>query len=264
MGCGTKIFLEGKMTTSTESANDQKSRSLWFHLIGIIDRPVSTFEAVTKQRKWTNWTLPLIIVLITMTVVIVAQAPYTAEFAREQAETQLATMPEAQAEQARSVMETTTSVPFMIGMGLLFGYVAIIVGMVVESAFYYFGSVVMGGDDTNFGAVFTMNSWSRLPLAIGYLVQLGIILVTQNMITTPGLSYFVAGDDLMENAGNPIYVLLANIDLFWLWHLVLAILGLAVVTRMSRGKSTVLVILYAILALGISVGWAMLSVSMAG
>ena len=68
----------------------------------------------------------------------------------------------------------------------------------------------------------------------------------------------------MENAKNPVYVLLANIDLFWLWHLVLAMLGLAVVARMSRGKSAVLVILYAILALGISVGWAILSVSMAG
>lgn len=252
------------MTTSTKSVNNQEYRSLWFHLIGIIDRPVSTFEAVTKQRKWTSWALPLAIVLIALTLFTVAQSPYTAEFAREQAEAQLVTLPEAQAEQARSVMEITTSIPFLIAMGLLFGYLAIIVGMLIETAFYYFGSIVMGGDDTNFGAVFTMNSWSRLPMAIGYLVQLGIILVTQSMLTTPGLSYFVAGDDLMENAKNPAYVLLANIDLFWLWHLVLAVLGLAVVTRMSRGKSAVLVILYAILALGISVGWAMLSVSMAG
>lgn len=252
------------MTTSTESVNNQEERSLWFHLIGIIDRPVSTFEAVTTRRKWVNWALPLAIVLIALTLVTVAQAPYTAEFAREQAETQLATLSEAQAEQARSVMETTTSVPFMIAMGLIFGYLAIAVGMLIESAFYYFGSIITGGNDTNFGAVFTMNSWARLPMAIGYLVQLGIILITQSMITTPGLSFFVAGDDLMENAQNPIYVLLANLDLFWLWHLVLAVLGLAVVARMSRGKSTILVILYAVLSLGISVGWAMLSVSMAG
>lgn len=252
------------MTTSTETASNQEDRSLWFHLIGIIDRPVSTFEAVTKRRKWTTWALPLAMVLIALTLVTVAQAPYTAEFAREQAEAQLATLPEAQAEQARSITDVTTSIPFMIAMGLLFGYVAIVVGVLIETAFYYFGSIIMGGNDTNFGSVFSMNSWSRLPMAIGYLVQLGIILVTRSMITAPGLSYFVAGDDLMENAKNPVYVLLANVDLFWLWHLILAILGVAVVARMSRGKSTVLVILYAVLALGISVGWAILSVSMAG
>jgi hypothetical protein len=252
------------MTTPSETVNNQADRSLWFHLIGIIDRPVATFEAVTKRRKWTIWALPLAIVLIALTLVTVAQAPYTAEFAREQAETQLATLSEAQAEQARSVMETTTSVPFMIAMGLLFGYLAIIVGLLIETAFYYFGSIIMGGNDTNFGSVFSMNSWSRLPMAIGYVVQLGIVLVTQDMITTPGLSFFVAGEDLIENAQNPVYVLLANIDLFWLWHLILAVLGVAVVARMSRGKSAVLVVLYAVLALGISVGWAMLSVSMAG
>jgi hypothetical protein len=264
MGCGEYNFMEDKMTTSTETVSNQEGRSLWFHLIGIIDRPISTFAAIAKRRKWTTWALPLAIVLITLTLMVVAQAPYTAEFAREQAAIQLATLPEAQAEQARSITEITTSVPFMIGMGLLFGYLAVIIGMLIEAAFYYFGSIIMGGNDTNFGAVFTMNSWSRLPMAIGYLVQLGIILVTQSMITAPGLSYFVAGNDLMENAKNPVYVLLANIDLFWLWHLVLAALGLAVVARMNRGKSAVLVILYAILALGISVGWAILSVSMAG
>jgi hypothetical protein len=203
-------------------------------------------------------------VLLALALVAVIQAPYTAEFAREQAEVQLATLPEEQAEQARSITEMTTSVPFMIGVTLIFGALAVIVGTLIETAFYYFGSIIMGGGDTNFGTVFSMNSWARLPLAISYLVQTGIVLATQSMLTTPGLSYFVAGDDLMENAKNPVYVLLSSIDLFWLWHVVLAVLGLAVVARMSRGKAAVLVILYAILVLGISVGWAMLSVSMAG
>ena len=93
------------MATSTESVTNQGDRSLWFHLIGIIDRPISTFEAVTKQRRWTSWALPLAIVLIALTLVIVVQSPYTAEFAREQAEAQLATLPEAQAEQAFEQVE---------------------------------------------------------------------------------------------------------------------------------------------------------------
>ena len=46
---------------------------------------------------------------------------------------------------------------------------------------------------------------------------------------------------------------LANIDLFWLWHLLLAVLGLSVVARISRGKSLILVVIYAVLAVSIFV-----------
>ncbi|MBN1218634.1 MAG: YIP1 family protein [Anaerolineae bacterium] len=252
------------MTTSTESVTGQESRSLWFHLFGIIDRPVSTFVAVLKRRKWTTWALPLAVVLIAFTLVTIFQTPYTTEFAREQAEKQLATLPEAQVEAARSVMAYTLSLPFMLAMSLLLGYLTIIIGTLVQAAFLYFGSLIWGGDDTTFGSVFTMTNWSRLPLAIAYLVQMGIILVTQSMLQYAGLSFFVGTGDMLADAKNPVYVLLANLDLFWLWHLLLAVWGLSVVARMSRGKSALLVIVYAILTLGFSVGWAILSVRMAG
>ncbi len=58
----------------------------------------------------------------------------------------------------------------------------------------------------------------------------------------------------MEDVKNPLYALLANLDLFWLWHLGLAVVGLAVVSRMSRGKSLVLVLIYAVIVLGAMVG----------
>ena len=57
----------------------------------------------------------------------------------------------------------------------------------------------------------------------------------------------------MQDTGNPLFVLLSGIDLFWLWHLLLVVLGVSVVARFSRGKSLPLTLLYAALSLGMTV-----------
>jgi hypothetical protein len=90
-------------------------------------------------------------------------------------------------------------------------------------------------------------------MALGYLAQTGIVLATQRILN-PGFSFLVATGNMIEDIKNPIYALLANLDLFWLWHLLLAVLGFSVVSRVSRGKSFILVLIYAIVVLGIMVG----------
>ena len=240
------------MTTSTETTSGQETRPLWQHLVGIIDRPVATFEAVTRQPKWFTWALPLAIVLIAFVVVTVLNTPYTSEMSREQLEQQLAEMSPEQAEMVRTQAEFTTSLPFALTVGLITGGIFIILGVLFQAAYFYFGAMILGGNDTNFGSVFTMTNWSRLPMAVGYLVQAGIVIATQKMLQ-PGLSFVVASGNMMEDVKNPVYALLANVDLFWLWHLVLAVLGLAVVARMNRGKSLILVVIYTLVILAIMV-----------
>jgi hypothetical protein len=116
----------------------------------------------------------------------------------------------------------------------------------------------------NYGSVFTMSSWARIPMAIGYLALTGLILITQDAIKYPGLSFLVGTGNMIQDAQNPIYVLLSNIDIFWLWHLLLAVLGLSVVSRLSRGKSLVLILIYAVLAVAITVLPTLLFAGMAG
>jgi hypothetical protein len=104
-------------------------------------------------------------------------------------------------------------------------------------------------------------------MAPGYLVQMGIVLATQRVLN-PGFSFLVATGNMAEDVKNPVYALLANLDLFWLWHLLLAVLGFSVVSRISRGKSFILVLIYAIIVLammvGIMVGPSMLVEGMSG
>jgi hypothetical protein len=240
------------MTTSTETTTPQKP--LWLYLFGIIDQPVATFQAVLTQRRWLTWALPLLVVSVAFAALAVAQIPYVVELTREQTAKQLAALPADQAEAARSTIEFTTSLPFLLATTLGVGLVTLLLGVLIQSTLLYFGVLLIGGsDEMKFGTVFAMSSWARIPIAIGYLAQAGFSLVAKETIKYPGLSFLVSTGDLLADAKKPLVALLGSIDLFWLWHLLLVMLGLAVAARFSRGKSLLLTLIYAALTLGLTV-----------
>ena len=240
------------MTTTTEAISAQERVPLWQLLFGIIDKPAVTFKAILAQRTWWMWLVPLLLVIMATAVLLVIQMPYTVELAREQAEQQLAALPAEQAEAARASMEFTLSAPFMVGMGLASAAVVLLIGVLIQALFLYFGALLLGGDDVDFGSFFTFSAWTRLPMAFGALVQAGFIAFSQSAIQRPGLTALVATGDLLRDAQNPLFPLLAQVDLFWLWHLVLVMSGPGLTARLSRGKSFILTLIYGALTLGIA------------
>jgi uncharacterized membrane protein YhaH (DUF805 family) len=236
---------------------------LWQLLFGIIDRPTATFKAVLARRKWWMWAVPLFLVFLCFAVLMVVRAPYDLEITLQQMERQLASMPPEQADAARASMETFTSLPFRLATGLTTGIILVLIGIVGQAALLYFGALVAGGE-VDFGSVFTMSAWTRLPTSIYFLAQAGFILLAKRTIEAPGLSVLVATGDVLKDAQNPLYMLLARIDPFWLWHLLLVVLGLSVVARFSRFKSLVLTLVYAALSLVITVVPSLLVGGLAG
>lgn len=232
--------------------SEVRQPSLLGLIFGIIDRPRATFQAIVAQPRWPVWVTPLVIIILCQTVLLVAQAPFQVDLARQQAEQQLATLPAGQAEAARSMMETTLSLPFILGTGLTFGAAALVIGILAQAVFLYFAALVLGGE-VNFGAIFRVSLWSRLPMAIGLLAQAGFIAFTQQMIHYPGLSFLVGAGDFIQDAQNPLYALFSQLDLFWLWQVLLLVIGLAVAARLGKGKALILALLYTALSLGISV-----------
>ncbi len=240
------------MTITTQSTTNARMRPLWQLFLGIIDQPVTTFRAAAAQSKWYVWAAPLLVLILSLVVLLIVQTPHTLVLAREQVEGQLAAVPEDQAEAARAGMGMALSLPFMLATGIGFGTLALIVATLAQATLLYFTALVSGGEMT-FGTMFRMSAWSRIPMAIGALAQAGFIVIAGRMIQYPGLSFLVATSDLRQDGRNPLFVLLSGIDLFWLWHLLLVVLGLSVVTRFGRGKSLALTVVYAVLALVIPV-----------
>lgn len=242
------------MTTTVESnMNHQEHRSVGALLLGLIDKPTATFQAVVTQRSWLLWLVPLLITLVAFTALIVVQTPYTLELARTQAESQLSDLSPEQAEQARAGMATTLAMPFMLATTLGFGSIALLLTLVIQAAIFYFGALMLGGQEMRFGDVFTMSLWARLPMALGLLVLTGFTLATGRFIQYPGLAILFASGDPMADAANPLLPLLSGVDLFWMWSLFLLVVGVAVVSGLSRGKALLLVLVYAALALGLTV-----------
>jgi hypothetical protein len=128
----------------------------------------------------------------------------------------------------------------------------LLLAVLAQAVFLYFAALVSGGE-VEFGRVFTMSSWSRLPFVIDFLTQAGFVAVMQRLVEYQGLGFLVRTGDLWQDARNPLFVLLSQMSLFWVWHLFLVVVGLSVAARFSQGKSLLLVLLYAILALGLTV-----------
>ncbi len=237
--------------TTVETASNEKTPPLWQLLFGIIDRPAATFKAVLARREWYMWAVPLLVVLLCMSAMMVVRTPYDMEIAQQELERRLATMTPEQAEAARAGMETFMSFPVRLAMGLVTAIILLLIGVVVQAAILYFGALVAGGE-VEFGSVFTMSTWTRLPMALYFLVQAVFMVIAQRALNAPGLSALVATGDLMKDAQNPLFTLLGRLDPFWLWHLFLVVVGLSVAARFSRVKSLVLTLVYVVVSLAVT------------
>ncbi len=160
-------------------------------------------------------------------------------------------------------MQTFMSFPVRLAMGLITAILMLLIGVVAQAAILYFGALVAGGE-VDFGPVFTMSAWTRLPIAVYFLVQAVFMFVAQRAVNAPGLSTLVATGDLMKDLQNPLFTLLGRLDPFWLWHLFLVVVGLSVAAHFSRMKSLVLTIVYAGLALAMTVLPSLLFAGFAG
>jgi hypothetical protein len=243
--------------TTEETTIGERSPSLVRLLLDVIDRPAATFGAVLARRGAATWIVPLLVVIVCLWPMAVVQAPYNAELAQQQMRRQLEAMPPEQARQASAQMDTFTSLPFMVVSGLGAGIVALLIGTLAQTALLYFSTLLIGREVT-FGLVFRVSAWSRLPYALSFLAVAGFTAAAGQVVRYPGLSALVGNGNFLEDSRQPLDALLSGIDLFWLWHLLLVTVGLAVATRCRRSQALPLTLLYAALSLVVLAGPALL------
>jgi len=215
--------------------------NLWQLLVSIIDRPAATMSYVGKKPGWA-WVTPALLVLVGLVAFSVVAAPLTSELALRQAQQQLASLPPQQAEQAAAQIEKFTSPPVMAGFSIVGGLVALAVTWLLGGGVLYFLGLVAGGE-AGFGQSFAILAWSWLPYALRNLVLAAYVTYSGQLINQ-GLSFLVATGDQTKDAANWLYVLLSQFDPFYLWHLVLVIVGLAAVARFSKTKATIVGLIY--------------------
>jgi len=215
--------------------------NLWQLFVSIVDRPAVTMSYVGKKPGWA-WVTPALLVLVGLAVFSVVTAPLTSELALRQAQQQIASLPPQQAEQAAAQMERFTSPPVMAGFSIVGGLVALAVTWLVGAGVLYFLGLVAGGE-AKFAQSFAILAWSWLPYALRNLV-LAAYVAYRGQLINQGLSFLVATGDQTQDTANWLYSLLSQIDLFYLWHLILVIVGLTAVARFSKTKATIVGLIY--------------------
>jgi hypothetical protein len=205
-------------------------------LLSIFFKPLKTMQTIGSEERQT-WLLPLLL----LTILTIASALVAGPLRQQAAQNAVFVPPDSfqwmSPEQQQQYMEAQQSgngpamtVIFpMIGalLGLWFGW--LLSGSILHLVLTLFGS------RSNNTLAYNLAAWSALPFALRLIVQIIAMLFTKALISSPGLSGFVAAD-----AGQALLfarVLLRLIDLYLIWQIILLSLGAAATSGLSRKKA---------------------------
>lgn len=215
---------------------------IWRALVGWIDQPKKTLRYVMEKPRWTLWLAPALIIIVSLIIATVVSAPAMSELSREQAEQQMTAqmggLSGEQEAQVQSTLETFTSPLFLAAMGIGMGTVGLILTWLFRGAVLFLIGYLFGTDN-RYSQVVLLVVWSWLPFALRDLLQAVYVVLNGQLPINRGLSFLVASGDQVQNAGNLAYGLLAQVDPFLAWHLILVAVGLAVSTRCTRLQTVV-------------------------
>ncbi|MFQ5421990.1 MAG: YIP1 family protein [Anaerolineae bacterium] len=235
-----------------------EQKSVWSYLVGIIDKPHSTFTGLLVNPRL-KWVLPLVLALLVAVVSVWVAVPHSSEIARQATIQQLneSGMSPEQMDEALAQTARFQSPLFLGIVGSVAGVAGLVIIWLVVAGLFYFLSLVAGAE-FNYGAAFVVVAWASLPVTLRSLVQTVLIAVTGKFPIYTGLAALQVSGDVLKDSANPMIGLLSFADIFWIWHLVLLVVGLAVATKFSRVKAAMIVLLYAVLSVGLTVGLTML------
>jgi len=246
------------MMSESGSSVTVSAQSVWSALISIIDQPQATLANLLAFPR-RQWLLPLLLSLIVLAISVTLTAPYSSELVRAAAERQWQSLglTPAQVEDARAQAEAFTSPMAVAIQGVLAGGVGVLILWVLAATLLHFAALIAGAEST-FAGVFTVFAWSSLPITLRSIIQTIYILVSQTFPVYPGLAALQVSGDTVQDSTNPLIALLRYADPFWLWHVVLLVIGLAVAAKFTKMKAAMLVLFYAVISIGISVGFTLL------
>jgi hypothetical protein len=221
-------------------------------VFAVLFRPRAAFAEMAAEAR-SVWSTPLILLTLTAALVVIVQG-YLRSRAAMMGEIQLPPdwqwwTPEMQNSymQAQQAQQGPVYMYVMPLVGALSG---VWLGWLVLAALLHLGSTLFGGRGSMQSAL-NVVGWSSLPFALRDILRAGYMLLAQHTITSPSLSGFASG-------GSLLYYLLARIDLFFLWSVVLLMLGFALVDNLPRGKSIANVLIVMALVLLAQAGLAVL------
>jgi hypothetical protein len=221
-------------------------------LVGALVSPGSTFESISKRPTWFVAWLVLVLCVTALSFSMHQRTDYR-EVVERSAQAFGAEIPADQLERQVEMRERFGGIGAPIG-GIVAGIVFCVLALVYWVAFKLFGSEITYKQSL---ATFVHAS---LPGAVFMLLAIPVVLgggdLTYQQLMTRDVLASNLGFLAPEGAGIAVHSLLAGIDFFALWSVVLVALGYRIVARVSTGLATGVAVVFYLLGLGLRVGMA--------
>ena len=237
-----------------EFALTEKNKRFYFGWIpDVLFRPRLAFQRVSASTR-AVWITPLLILscLILLNALVAGRLKSQAALSGEisyPADYQYYT-PEQQAQYTQAIQSTQGPV-FVYVLPAIGSLLRVWIGWLILGGILHLITTLFGGRGST---AISMNivAWGSLPLAIRALVQILFMLITQKLISTPGLSGFSPTGD----SGWILFVgqIFRLIDIYVIWQIILLIIGVRSSTALSTTKSSSGVILTILIILAIQAG----------
>jgi hypothetical protein len=145
---------------------------------------------------------------------------------------------------------------FMYIMPLVGSLTGLWLGWLIFAGLLHLGSTLLGGRGSMQNAL-NVVAWASLPFAIRDILRMVFMGVVGHTITSPGLAGFASSSGFLAQ-------LLARVDLFLLWNIILLVIGFAIADSLPRGKSFANVFIVYVLVLLAQAGLASLTSNLGG
>lgn len=238
---------ESELLETVPETTPRQQALTW--LAGMFVRPRRTLEDL-RTHEGAFWLVPLIVLSLVMLLSVFMSAP------ARQSQSQVAGelppdfqywLPEQQQQYLEAQAQRSNPL-FIYVFPAFAGLLSIWLPWLILSSLLHL-ALTLGGSRANSSATFNLVAWCSLPLALRFLVQGIAALTTRQMISDPGLAGFIASDA----RGFALFVraVLAQVDLYWLWMVVLLLLGVPGLSGLKRGKAWGLTLLVVLIMLGL-------------
>ncbi len=229
---------------------EHSKRAQFQWLYNIFFRPRNTFAQISSQSR-SMWLLPLLVISLTA-MINIGVSGRIKQIAAQTGEIQLPPdfqyyTPEQQA-QFMQAAAATSGPAFVYAIPSLGRLVLIWGGWLFVGGLLHLILTMLGGrGDTR--TTLNIVAWAGMPFALRNLVQVIAILVSDQLIHSPGLSGFAPTEISQLN----LYLknLLALIDIYLIWHIVLLGIGTHNMVGLSARKAwgAIVIIMISLLAL---------------
>jgi hypothetical protein len=233
-----------------EIIEEPRPRRLRFDwLLPVFFRPGRTMQAVSQQEKGV-WLAPLLVLSLLALIVSLAGGPARAAAAQPSGELppDFQYWPPEQQEQYFQSQQNRASPMVIYGLPALGALAGVWIGWFLLGSILHLALTMVGSRGSNTAAL-NLAAWASMPFALRFIVQTVYMLTTRQVIQAPGLSGFVPAE--AEGFMAFLRPLLAQVDLYTIWMIILLLVGAAPLTGLGKGKTWLAVILSVILLLGL-------------